>query len=65
MSQPKRKISLRVEEELLDMLDKAGEQKGMFWGRDRTWLIEYAIKQTYESVVTPLQEEAPPIQKTE
>ncbi len=47
----KRKISLRLDEELIDMLDKVSQKKGsVYFDRDRTWLIEHAIVAQYKTI---------------
>ena len=47
----KKMISFRVDPGLLDLLDEVSATPDtMFYDRGRTWLIEYAIKQTYNGM---------------
>lgn len=51
-------ISIRMNDDLLEMLEKVSGQEGsMFWQRDRTWLIEYAIEQTYGDMLVTADKE--------
>lgn len=44
----KTKISIRLNDDLMELLEKvSAAENSMFWQRDRTWLIEYAIENTY------------------
>jgi predicted transcriptional regulator len=44
-------ISLRLDDRLLEMLEKIQQTEGTkYWDRDRTWLIEHAIEQLYGPV---------------
>lgn len=43
-------VSIRLNDDLLELLEKVSAAEGtMFWQRDRTWLIEYAIEQTFST----------------
>lgn len=47
----KRKISLRLDEELLDMLELVSKRPGsVYFDRNRTWLIEHAIEAQYKDI---------------
>lgn len=51
----KRMVSLRIEEKYLAMLEQVQEAEGtMYWQRDRTWLIENAIRLAYAPFVEKL-----------
>lgn len=59
----KKMVSLRLDEEILALLQKVQEAKDtIYWQRDRTWLIENALKQVYEPIVAaqPSEKEAVP-----
>ena len=44
----KKMISIRLDERLIRMLDKIKKKPGtMYYDRDRTWLIEHALKEQY------------------
>ncbi|MEM7334285.1 MAG: hypothetical protein AAF490_19520 [Chloroflexota bacterium] len=48
----KKMITLRLDEDLIEKLKKvAKKEDSLFYDRDRTWLIEYAIKKTYGPII--------------
>ena len=51
-------ISMRMDDTILSMLERLQNAKGtVYWQRDRTWLIEHALKQTYEPILAEIEEE--------
>jgi predicted transcriptional regulator len=56
----KRMVSLRLDEELLALLEQVAETPGtMYWQRDRTWLVENAIRLIYEPIVASQETKKP------
>jgi hypothetical protein len=54
-------INIRLSQDTLELLEQVSETEGtLFWQRDRTWLIEYAIGQTYSDFVTAEKENGSP-----
>ncbi len=58
-------ISIRLDNSLLEMLEQISNEPGSFYfDRDRTWLIEHAIRKTYgkiaPSLVTEVSNSRPP-----
>lgn len=48
----KRPITIRLDEDLLELLKQVSECEGtMYYDRDRTWLIEKAITEQYQPLL--------------
>ena len=48
MEVAKKQISIRLDEDLIEMLKRVSQAPGtLYYDRDRTWLIEYAVRKTY------------------
>ena len=46
-------VSIRMSEELITLLENVRKVEGSFYfDRDKTWLIEHAIKQQYQHVIS-------------
>lgn len=55
MEVPKKAISIRLDETLLEILDEVSQQQGTFYfERNRTWLIEHAIRKVYADLTANL-----------
>lgn len=55
MEVAKKAIGIRLDENLIDMLDTVSQTSGSYFhGRNRTWLIEYAIRKTYADLTANL-----------
>jgi metal-responsive CopG/Arc/MetJ family transcriptional regulator len=41
------KTAITLPQETIDLLDKKAKERGMFHDRSRSWLIRYAISETF------------------